>query len=157
MSKFKKGEKRVAPALSSGSLSDIVFMLLFFFMVTTQMRESENMVSIKMPQASEITKLERKDLTSFVLIGKPVLALQDEYGKSERIQLNGAIVKKIDDLGNQIVTERKALKEADKKQYRVAIKADENTHMEMIAQVKWQLRLVTALKIMYQTNRTTSE
>ena len=38
MSMFKKGEKKEMPAISSGSLSDIVFMLLFFFMVTTQMR-----------------------------------------------------------------------------------------------------------------------
>ena len=155
MSKFRKGGKKEAPAISSGSLSDIVFMLLFFFMVTTQMRESESMVTVKLPQASEITKLERKDLTSFVLIGKPVMALQGELGKTDRIQLNGAIVP-IDDLGNQIVTERKALAEKDKPQYRVAIKADQDTRMDMVAQVKWQLRLVTALKIMYQTNRTSN-
>ena len=58
----------------------------------------------------------------------------------------------MDDLGNQIVTARKALKQDDQKLFRVAIKADRNTHMDMIAQVKWQLRLVTALKIMYQTD-----
>jgi len=152
MSKFRKGDKKEAPGISSGSLSDIVFMLLFFFMVTTQMRESESKVSVSLPKATEITKLERKDLTSFVLIGKPVMALQDQLGKTDRIQLNGELVP-IEDLGNQIVNERKALAEKDKPQYRVAIKADHQTKMDMVAQVKWQLRLVTALKIMYQTTR----
>ena len=49
MSKFKKEGKKEMPAITSSSLSDIVFMLLFFFMVTTQMRETENKVSVKVP------------------------------------------------------------------------------------------------------------
>ena len=39
MAKFKKGGKRETPAISTASLPDIVFMLLFFFMVSTTMRE----------------------------------------------------------------------------------------------------------------------
>ena len=69
MSKFKKGGKKEMPAITSSSLSDIVFMLLFFFMVTTQMRETENKVSVKVPEASEVVKLERKDLNSYINIG----------------------------------------------------------------------------------------
>ena len=57
MSKFGgSNSKKDVPGISSGSLSDIVFMLLFFFMVTTQMRETENKVIVKMPEASEVTK-----------------------------------------------------------------------------------------------------
>ena len=72
MSKFggSRNNKEV-PGISSGSLSDIVFMLLFFFMVTTQMRESENKVVIKLPEASQSVKLERKDLASYINIGTP--------------------------------------------------------------------------------------
>ena len=67
MSKFggSRNNKEV-PGISSGSLSDIVFMLLFFFMVTTQMRESENKVVVKLPEASQSVKLERKDLASYI-------------------------------------------------------------------------------------------
>ena len=68
MSKFKQKEKRTVPNPPSGSLSDIVFMLLFFFMVTTTMRETESKVVVKLPEASEIAKLERKDLTSYINI-----------------------------------------------------------------------------------------
>ena len=78
MAKFKKKEKRTVPQPPSGSLSDIVFMLLFFFMVTTTMRETENKVNIMLPEASEIVKLERKDLTSYINIGTPVRHLQGQ-------------------------------------------------------------------------------
>ena len=78
MSKFKKNNEKEVPGIASGSLSDIVFMLLFFFMVTTQFRESENKVMVKVPEASEAVKLERKDLNSYVNIGTPIRALQGQ-------------------------------------------------------------------------------
>ena len=65
MSKFgNSNNKKEVPAVTSSSLSDIVFMLLFFFMVTTQLRETENKVMVRVPEASEVVKLERKDLAS---------------------------------------------------------------------------------------------
>ena len=89
MSKFGgSNSKKDVPGISSGSLSDIVFMLLFFFMVTTQMRETENKVIVKMPEASEVTKLERKDLSSYVNIGTPTRQYQAQFGTDARIQLN---------------------------------------------------------------------
>ena len=97
MSMFKKGEKKEMPAIASGSLSDIVFMLLFFFMVTTQMRETENKVVVKIPQASESVKLERKDLASYINIGTPIRSLQAQYGTDARIQLNDSF-KTVDDI-----------------------------------------------------------
>ena len=66
MPKFSRGGKKEMPGISSGSLSDIVFMLLFFFMVTTQLRSTEDMVMVKLPEASEVIKLERKDLASYI-------------------------------------------------------------------------------------------
>ena len=125
-------------------------MLLFFFMVTTQMRESENKVEVKLPSATEITKLERKDLTSFILIGKPIM--QETYGKSDRIQLNGDIITE-DQLGIEIIKERSNIAEKDRKDYRIAIRADEGTKMRIIRDVKLKLREVSALKLMYQTKR----
>ena len=88
MSKFKQKGKRTVPNPPSGSLSDIVFMLLFFFMVTTTMRETESKVQLRLPEASEIAKLERKDLTSYINIGTPTRNLQAQFGTESRIQLN---------------------------------------------------------------------
>ena len=74
MSKFGKKKKKGAPAMSTASLPDIVFMILFFFMVTTVMREVELKVELTnsdLPQATEIKKLEKKSLVSYIYVGKP--------------------------------------------------------------------------------------
>ena len=114
MSKFKNKEKRTVPNPPSGSLSDIVFMLLFFFMVTTTMRETESKVSVKLPEASEIAKLERKDLTSYINIGTPIRSLQAQYGNEARIQLNDSF-KTTAEIRDFIAAERESLSEAEPK------------------------------------------
>ena len=113
MSRFKTKEKRTVPQPPSGSLSDIVFMLLFFFMVTTTMRETENKVMVKLPEASEIVKLERKDLTSYINIGTPMRSLQAQYGNDSRIQLNDSF-KTTAEIRDFIAAERDAMSEADR-------------------------------------------
>ena len=52
MSKFKKSGNKGMPAISTASLPDIVFMLLFFFMVTTVMRETTLFVNVITPKAT---------------------------------------------------------------------------------------------------------
>ena len=88
MSKFKKKKSGGQPAISTASLPDIVFMLLFFFMVTTVMREVTLKVEVKTPKATEVNKLERKSLVSYIYIGAPIKSLQSQFGTADRIQLN---------------------------------------------------------------------
>ena len=152
MSKFGNDNKKTMPALTTSSLSDIVFMLLFFFMVTTSMRETENKVLVKLPEATEIAKLDRKDLTSYINIGPPVKHLQTQYGTDARIQLNDSF-KTTDEIRDFIAAERDALSEADRQFMTVAIKADENVRMGIITDVKQELRRCSALKIMYAARK----
>src|SRR5210317_690742 len=88
MSKFKKDSGKGTPAVSTASLPDIVFMLLFFFMVTTVMREVDLKVKISQPEATEVKKLENKALVCYIYIGEPSEA--GKYGTKPRIQLNDA-------------------------------------------------------------------
>ena len=152
MSKFKQKEKRTVPQPPSGSLSDIVFMLLFFFMVTTTMRETESKVVVRLPEASEIAKLERKDLASYINIGAPIRALQAQYGNDARIQLNDSF-KTIDEIRDFIAAERETKSEADRTKMTVAIKADRDARMGDITDVKQELRRCSALKIMYMAKK----
>ena len=153
MSKFGgNNNKKEVPAMSSGSLSDIVFMLLFFFMVTTQLRETENKVQVKVPEASEVVKLERKDLNSYIHIGTPIKSLQAQYGTEARIQLNDSF-KTTYEIRDFIAAARDALSEADTQFMTVAIKADENVRMGIITDVKQELRRCSALKIMYAAKK----
>jgi len=152
MAKFGKSGKGEVPALNTGSTSDIVFMLLFFFMVTSQMRSNEDKVIVKLPTASEVVKLERKDLASYINIGSPTKALQAQYGTDSRIQLNDSF-KTVDDIRDFIAAERDAMSEADRSFMTTVIKADQDTRMGIITDVKQELRRCSALKIMYQANR----
>ena len=152
MSKFKKGGKKDMPAITSSSLSDIVFMLLFFFMVTTQMRETENKVSVKVPEASEVVKLERKDLNSYINIGTPIRALQAQFGTEPRIQLNDSF-KTTTDIRDFIAAERESKSEQDRQFMTVSIRADQDVRMGIVSDVKQELRRCSALKIMYSARR----
>ncbi len=153
MSKFGGSHsKKELPGITSGSLSDIVFMLLFFFMVTTQMRDSENKVLVKLPEASEVVKLERKDLASYINIGAPTRAYQAQYGTDARIQLNDSFKTK-EDIRDFIAAEREAMSEADRQFMTTVIKADMDVRMGIITDVKQELRRCSALKIMYQARR----
>ncbi|MBR5385685.1 MAG: biopolymer transporter ExbD [Bacteroidales bacterium] len=153
MSKFgSASNKKEVPALSSGSLSDIVFMLLFFFMVTTQMRETENKVQVKVPVASEVVKLERKDLASYINIGAPIRSLQSTFGTEARIQLNDSF-KNIDEIRDFIAAERDAMSEADRSYMTTVIRCDQDVRMGIVSDVKQELRRCSALKIMYSARK----
>ena len=79
MAKFTRKGKGGTPVISTASLPDIVFMLLFFFMVTTVMREVTLKVKISPPEATEIKKLEKKSLVSYIYLGPPIKSLIDIY------------------------------------------------------------------------------
>ena len=151
MSKFGgSNNKKEVPAVTSSSLSDIVFMLLFFFMVTTQLRETENKVIVKLPEASEVAKLERKDLASYINIGTPTKTYQATYGTDARIQLNDSF-KTTADIRDFIAAERDAMSEADRSFMTVDIRADED--VRIVSDVKQELRRCSALKIMYSARK----
>ena len=152
MSKFGNDNKKTMPALTTSSLSDIVFMLLFFFMVTTSMRETENKVLVKLPEATEIAKLDRKDLTSYINIGPPVKHLQAQYGTDARIQLNDSF-KTTDEIRDFIAAERDAMSESDRQFMNTVLKVDQDVRMGIVTDIKQELRRCSALKIMYQARR----
>ena len=152
MSRFKKGDKKEMPGITSSSLSDIVFMLLFFFMVTTQMRETENKVKVTTPEASEVVKLERKDLNAYINIGSPTLAYQAQYGTDARIQLNDSF-RTTDDIRDFIAAERDSKSENDRQLMTVSIRADQAVRMGIVTDVKQELRRCSALKIMYSARK----
>lgn len=152
MSKFRQENKRETPALTSSSLSDIVFMFLFFFMVTTQLRSTEDKVMVKLPEASEVIKLERKDLASYINVGPPTRNLQAKYGTDARIQLNDSF-KTVTDIRDFIAAERDAMKESDRGLMNTVLKVDQDVRMGIVTDIKQELRRCSALKIMYQARR----
>ena len=153
MGKFSKKKDSGTPAISTASLPDIVFMLLFFFMVATVMRENgERKVTVRMPSADQVKKIEKKGLVSFIYVGTPIKKYQAKYGKEPRIQLDDAFAN-VSDVGPFVLKERAAKREEEKPLMITSIKADENVGMGIITDIKEELRKVNALKVNYSTKK----
>ena len=150
MAKFRKNDSMETPELATTSLPDIIFMLIFFFMVTTSMRKAEVMVQQKMPTASEVKKLENKSLVSYINIGAPTVNRQAMFGTATRIQLNDKFAD-VDEILEFIASEREKRSENDQKLMTTALKIDENVRMGMVTDVKQALRRCGALRISYTT------
>ena len=153
MSKFRKKGKKGQPAVNTASLPDIVFMLLFFFMVTTVMRETTLKVENITPKATEVQKLEKKSLVAYLYIGKPVKNLQGAFGTAPRIQLNDAF-KTVDDIPLFVEMEKESRDEAERNKITWSLKVDSKTKMGIVTEVKQELRKVNALKLNYSTKKT---
>ena len=127
-------------------------MLLFFFMATTTMKEVTYKVDVKVPEATELQKLEKKSLTRYIYVGTPMKEYQKMYGKESRVQLDDAFAE-VDEIEMFIENERNAMKESDQGLLTVSIKADKETKMGIITDIKQALRRAQALKINYAATK----
>ncbi|TDN95220.1 biopolymer transport protein ExbD [Salegentibacter sp. 24] len=150
MSKFKKKTSEGQPAISTASLPDIVFMLLFFFMVVTVMRQNTLMVQNKLPFADQTEKLDKKDLVMYIYAGKPSPRYQETFGSEARIQLNDKFAS-VDEVQQFIFAERETKREELIPYLTTALKVDEETNMGLVSDIKQELRKAEALKINYTT------
>ncbi len=152
MGKFRKDSGKEVPAINTSALPDIVFMLLFFFMVSTTMKEVTLKVTIKIPEATEIKKLEKKSLVSYIYVGEPQKSFAKLLGTEPRIQLNDQFAN-VTDIGDYIETERQKRDEKEVPLMTTSLKVDENTKMGIVTDIKQELRKVSALKINYSTRK----
>ena len=122
--------------ISTASLPDIVFMLLFFFMVATVLRTEEEKVRVIRPEASELYKIEKKHLIRYVNIGPP---MDRRYGTEPVVQLNDQF-SNAGVIQDWIVKERTTLAEAEQSKMWVSLKVDKDTKMGVVTSVKQELR-----------------
>lgn len=147
---FSKHEHEV-PGLNTASLPDLIFSVLFFFMIVTHMRNVTLKVQYKVPQGTELTKLTKKSTVSYIYIGTPSKAMQTYTGSGTHIQLNDKYATAAD-IMDYISDERSRMAPEDLKKMTVSIKADRNTNMGVITDVKQALRKSNALKINYSAS-----
>ena len=152
MAKFTRKGKGGMPAISTASLPDIVFMLLFFFMVTTVMRTADLKVKNQVPKATELKKLEKKSLVSYIYVGEPKKQFRKIFGTEPRIQLNDAFAK-VSDIDQFIISEREARDEKEVPFMTTSLKVDAKVKMGIVTEIKQALREANALKINYSTKK----
>jgi biopolymer transport protein ExbD len=157
MSKFKRKKGKGLQRINTASLPDIVFMLLFFFMVSTTMRETEVQVRVTVPLATEVKKLEKKSLVSYIYIGRPVAHVANMYGTEPLVQLNDKLVSEegipYESIQDFVLFEREKLPESDKNRMTMSLRIDQNIPMGKVDDVKQALRRAKALIINYSARK----
>lgn len=149
MAKFNKKKDGALPAINTAALPDIVFMLLFFFMVSTVMRENTLKIANILPVANQVEKLDKKNPISYIYMGKPSENYK-KFGTEARIQLNDDFAD-IKDIVPFINQERASLREELVDFLTVSLKVDKKSNMGIVGDVKQELRKANALKINYTT------
>jgi len=152
MSKFKKQKSGDLPAVNTASLPDIVFMLLFFFMVATVMREDELKIDNKLPNANQVEKLESKNKLVYIYIGKPSAQYQKTYGVTDVIQL-GDKISTVEEVQTYVNTKRNDMPEDIQDEMMVSLKVDSSSKIGVLTDVKQELREAMALKINYTAKK----
>jgi biopolymer transport protein ExbD len=147
MSKFKKSSG-TSQDIPTAALPDIIFMLLFFFMVTTVMRETDIMVKQKLPRATQLTKIQRKSLVSYIYLGEPKNVVL--YGDEPKIQVNDVFVT-TDDIIQFVNQEKDKLSEVERDQITMSLKVDVDVKMGIISDVQQELRKGNARKLLYSS------
>lgn len=126
-------------------MPDVVFMLLFFFMVTTKMRDTSIKVEQRMPEAVQLKKLAKKSLIAYLYIGKPK---QEEFGGEAKIQANDVFIEP-KNIGQWVNLEKGNLQEFERDAMTVSMKVDTEAKRGIIADVETELRKANARKILY--------
>lgn len=145
MAKFKKKPKK-DPEVPTSALPDIIFMLLFFFMVTTVLRETTINVQQRLPKATELRKLQRKSLVSYLYMGKPRNIAM--FGDAPKLQANDVFIQ-VDEVIGWVEAEKAKLDEVERDQITIAFKVDEEVKMGLVSDVQMELRKANARKLMY--------
>lgn len=150
MGKFTKRLSGKTPELSTASLPDIVFMLLFFFMVVTVLRDDNLLVQNVLPKADQVEKL-KKDRSVYIYAGKPSARYTEKYGTEGKIQIGD----KYTDVSNikfALTESRLKLLPELQDKVMVALKVDEETNTGLVTDIKQELRELNMLKIIYITS-----
>ena len=153
MSKFKKNSKS-SQDIPTAALPDIIFMLLFFFMVTTVLREQDILVKQILPKADQLIKIQKKSLVSHIYIGKPRNV--GIYGEEPKIQTND-VFKEPDDLTQFVSQEKDKLSEVERDKITMALNVDVEVKMGIVSDVEQVLRKSNARKILYKSLKTIKE
>lgn len=149
MAKFKK-KTQAKQEIPTSSMPDVVFMLLFFFMVTTQLRDTTINVKQRIPNATQLRKLAKKSLVSYLYIGEPQKI--EQFGKEAKIQANDQFID-TKDVVQWVNAEKAKLDEFERDQITVSLKVDSEAKRGLIADVETELRKANARKLLYSTKQ----
>lgn len=143
-SKFHTSRHGV-PSLNVASMPDLIFTVLFFFMIVTHMRSDEVKVRLEVPQGTEVQKLANKASVINIYIGR-------QGDNTWGVQLNGDLVMP-EEIPARIEHIRAGMSPANAEHLTVSLRADRHTPMGIIHDVKQALQQCYALRINYSATQ----
>lgn len=147
MRRFKKTEQREVPVLNTAALPDLIFTILFFFMIVTNMRPVPVKIQFDLPLATELQKLEEKNSVIYIMVGK-----SDQKSKENQIQVNSEFVS-IENLSVTLENIKTTKKTEGVGSFVVVLKADKHTSMKQINEIKESLRETGLLTVHYSAEK----
>lgn len=147
MSRFRKSKSRKVPALNTASLPDLIFTLLFFFMIVTHMRPVPVLTKFDIPSAEELQDLEKKSQLIYLMIGEQV-----DENTQPPIQLNSDFTT-IEELPQALEEAKNEVLPEEQKQIVVILKIDKNTEMGLVSDIRQALRDAGLLTVYYSAER----
>lgn len=147
MGRFNHGGRRQIPTLNTAALPDLIFTLLFFFMIVTTMRKDPVGIEVELPQAGQVEEFRRVQET-VVYIGRPSVVRQGQNGDTVCIQVEGRLLSPVQ-LEASLRRKMESLSVAERAEAVVSLKVDKQTPMGVVADVKEALRKAGALRVRY--------
>ena len=151
MSFISRKERRI-PDLNTSSLPDLIFTVLFFFMIVTHMRSVPVNVLYRTPEGNQLTRVTKRASTAYIFIGKPLKQLQATMGDTVVVQVNDKFVP-VARLAEVMKAEKERTEMNGDAEMTVVIKADRDVPMGLIADVKAALREANTLKVHYSASK----
>lgn len=141
MVKIRRHKHHSVPTLNMASMPDLIFTVLFFFMIVTHMRTETPRLDIDVPQGTDLTKPQHRRFVTTLYVGK------DDAGNT-KIQMGENIIP-LEAVGSIVSKMKSKLNDDDAEYFTINIRADKGTKMGVITDIKQQLRKAGALKIRY--------
>ena len=144
---FRRRERKM-PGLNTSALPDLIFTVLFFFMIVTHMRDVDLLVHYDLPQGTEVQKLTHKSAVTQIYVGRQQTLNSQLPKDTFFIQLNNRLAT-IADIRDYVEEERARMNDEDRSRMVVSLKADRDVPMSIIAEIKQALQQSFALRINY--------
>ena len=149
---FFRRTRREVPMLNTASLPDLIFTVLFFFITVTHMRQVTLKVKYRVPEGTELTRLVKKSAVTHIYIGKPTDEMSRVVGNETCVQVNDKYAD-MDEVTDYVAGERDRMSPEDAQAMSVSVKADRETEMGVIADVRQALRRAGALRVNYSATQ----
>lgn len=129
---IKDNFKKVPAEIPQTSLSDIIFILLLFFMATTTFQNYEKLINPDLPVAKALEKLENKKDVVQILIDKNKI-IQIDNNIVDKTEIEKLIKVKVEENPNLIIS----------------LKIDKDLEMNYITEIQKKIRKAGCTRINY--------